>query len=139
MDAPHSFWATVAHVWRNVWLIGKYKLRMRQDGTGASGARLLTTRKLRREMLGTRGYRHALHHILGTLTALLARNSHIQKWQLDILYHIQLINQVETLEHKTYHSSSYQGALALLQRAYILAVEQIAAACRIVEQTYYIK
>ena len=29
--------------------------------------------------------------------------------------------------------------LALLQRAYILAVEQIAAACRIIQQTYYIK
>ena len=112
---------------------------MRQDGTGDGGALLLTTRKLRWEMLGTMGYRHALHHILCTLTALLARYSHIQKRQLDVLHHIQLIYQVETLEHKTYHSPSYQGALTLLQRAHILAVEQIAAACRIIQQTYYIK
>ena len=120
-------------------LIDKNQLRMRQDGTGDGGALLLTARKLRWEMLGTVGYRYSLHHVLGTLTALLARYSHIQKRQLDVLHHIQLIYQVETLEHKTYHTSSYQGTLALLQRAHILAVEQIAAACRIVEQTYYIK
>lgn len=29
--------------------------------------------------------------------------------------------------------------LALLQRAYILAVKQIAATCRIIQQAYYIK
>ena len=65
-------------------LIGKNQLRMRKDGTGDGGALLLTARKLRWEMLGTMGYRHALHHILCTLTALLARYSHIQKWQLDV-------------------------------------------------------
>ena len=85
------------------------------------------------------GYSHTLHHLLGTLAAFLARHSHIQERQLDVLHHIQLINEVEALEHKTYHASSYQGALTLLQRAHILAVEQIAAACGIIQQTYYIK
>ena len=78
---------------------------------------------------------HAAQHLLHFLFALLLRYTEVGQRQFDVLFHVQLINQIETLEHKAYLSLAHLRALALLELPNVLAIEEISATGWIVKQT----
>ena len=81
-------------------LIGKDQLGIRHEGAGDSHALLLTTRELLWEVAGTVRDVHTVEHLLYALLTLRGFHAHIDKWQLDILGHRQLVDKVERLEYK---------------------------------------
>ena len=69
------------------------------------------------------------------LLALLLGHAEVGEWQLYVLLDIEFVDEVEALEHEAYLALTDTGALALLQLAYLVAIEIVGAAGRIVEQT----
>ena len=78
---------------------------------------------------------HALHSSSDTLLALLLRYAHVEQREFDVLIHVELVDEVEALEHETDDTLAESGALVLGELRYVSAVEPEAAFCRIVEQT----
>ena len=116
-------------------LVGKDYLWTEHHGTGYCHTLLLTARELMGEVLGTVTYSHALHNILHPLFALLSSDIEISERQLDVLLHVQLVDEVERLEHEAYLSLAHIGAVLLLQCRYFIPVEPILPARGIVEQS----
>ena len=82
---------------------------------------------------------HAAQYLLYPCLAFLLGHTQISKRQLYILFNIQFINQVKTLEHKTNLALANLGTLTLLERAHILTIQQILTTGRIIEQTQNVK
>ena len=90
-------------------------------------------------MLGTMADVHAFHDGLHLLLALRLRDVEVSERKFDILLHIQLIYQIEALEHKSDFSLSYIRALLLLQVFHLMVAQEIFSRGWIVEQTENVK
>ena len=95
---------------------------------------LLTAGELLREMLGAVADGHALHDFRDLLLALTGRYVQVPQRQLNVLIHIEFVNQVETLEHKADVALAELGALLLLEATHFCTEEFIRAAGGIVQQ-----
>ena len=115
-------------------LVGKNQLRVHHHSTGDGHALLLSAGELLGEVVGAMRDGHAAQHLLHALLPLFLRYTEIGQRQLHVFLHVQLVNQVEALEHKAYLTLAHSRALALLQRAHLLSVEPIPAGSGIVEQ-----
>ena len=115
-------------------LIGENQLRPGHYGTGDGNALLLTAGELLRKMLGTVADGHALHDIRDLGLALGGRYVQIPKRQLNVLIHIEFVDQVEALEHEADVAFAELGTLFLLEAADLGAEEFIGTTGGIVQQ-----
>ena len=95
---------TILRVEVTRWLVGKDELRTEDHGAGDGHALLLTAGELMREVLSAVADVHALHHLLHLLLALALRYAEIGERQFDVLFHIELVDEVETLKDEAYLS-----------------------------------
>ena len=77
----------------------------------------------------------ASQYFCHTLLAFLRWHIEVDERQFHILFHSQLVDEIETLEHEAYFSFAHVGTLTFFQAAHIFSVEQISARGRVVEQT----
>ena len=115
-------------------LIREDQLRAGHHGTGDGHALLLTAGKLLREVIGTMADGHTLHNLRDLGLALAGADIQIAQRQLNVLIHIEFVDQVEALEHKADVALAELGALLLLQAADFGAEEFIGTAGGIVQQ-----
>ena len=113
-------------------LIRKNQLRACDHGTSNSDALLLASGELLREVLGAMADGHALHNLRDFGLSLCGAYVQVAQRQLNILIHIQFVNQVEALEHKADIALAELGALLLLKIGHFRAQEFIGAAGGIV-------
>lgn len=116
-------------------LIGEDELRTEDHSTGDGHALLLTAGELVREVLGTMTDVHALHHLLHFLLALSLGYAEIGKRQFYVLLHVELVDEVETLEHETDLSFADGRALVLVEPRHFLAIGPVPARCGVVEES----
>ena len=115
-------------------LVGEDELGVGDDGTGDGHTLLLTARELLREVLGAMLDGHALHDGVHTLLALTGGDVHVTQRQLNVLKHIQLVDEVEALEHKADVALAELGAVLLLEIADFLAEEFVLALGGVVQK-----
>ena len=114
-------------------LIGQDQLGVHHDGTGNGDALLLTARELLRKVVCAVADGHPAQHFFNTLLTLLLGYAKVGQRQLHVLLHVQFVDEVETLEHKSYLSFANLRALTLLQLTHFLTIEVIGATGGIVE------
>ncbi len=85
-------------------------------------------------MLGAVADGHALHDFRHFGLTLGGRYIQVAQREFNIFIYIQLINQVEALEHETDVPFAELGALLLLEVCHLGAEEFVTAAGRIVQQ-----
>ena len=77
---------------------------------------------------------HALHHLGHTSLALRCRDVEVAQRQLDVLVDVELVDEVEALEHESDISFAELGTLLLLEVRHLGAQKFIGTAGRIVQQ-----
>ena len=126
---------TIARIEVTGGLIGKDQLRICHYGTRDGYTLLLSTRQLLWIVPCTVTDIHAFEYLCHTAFALRCRDIEVLQWQFDILIDIQLVDEVEGLEHKADVSFAIVGAFALTQIGYLGAEQVVTAAAWVVEQT----
>ena len=86
-------------------------------------------------MLGSVADGHSLHNLGDLLLTLGGRDVQVTEWKLDVLIDIQLVDQVEALEHESDVTLTELGALLLLKLADLCAEKLVGAGGRIVQKT----
>ena len=81
-------------------LVGEDELGVGDDGAGDGHPLLLTARQLLREVRGAVLDGHARHDVLDTLLTLGGGDVHVAQRQLNVLKHVEFVNEVEALEHE---------------------------------------
>ena len=133
-EQSHHF-RTVLRVEVTRWLVGKDELGTEDHGAGDGYALLLSAGELVREVLGTVADVHALHHLLHLLLALALRYAEIGERQFDVLFHIELVDEVETLKDEAYLSLADGRALVLMQSGHLFVAKPVLARGGVVEES----
>jgi hypothetical protein len=120
-------------------LIGKNQFRVRHHGAGNGYTLLLTAGKLLRKVLGTVADVHPFQDIIYHALAFTRFHAQIGKRQFYIFVNVQLIYQVETLEHESQLAFAHAGTFFLFQVRHFLPEQLITAFRRIVQQAEYIQ
>ncbi len=120
-------------------LIGKNQFRVRHHGAGNGYTLLLTAGKLLRKVLGTVADVHPFQDIIYHALAFTRFHAQIGKRQFYIFVNVQLIYQVEALEHESQLAFAHAGTFFLFQVRHFLPKQLITAFRRIVQQTEYIQ
>ena len=126
--------ATVLRVEVTCRFVGEDELGVGDDGAGDGHPLLLTARQLLREVVFAMSDVHAGHDGLHTLLALGSRDVHVAQRQFDVLIHIQLINEVETLKHEANVALAELGAVLFLEVADLMAEEFVTALGGVVQE-----
>lgn len=126
---------TILRVEVTRWLVGKDELRTEDHGAGDGYALLLSAGELVGEVLGTMADVHALHHLLHLLLALALRYAEIGERQFDVLFHIELVDEVETLKDEAYLSLADGRALVLMQSGHLFVAKPVLARGGVVEES----
>ena len=115
-------------------LIGEDHVGARHDGARYGHALLLAAGQLMGEVLGAVGDVHAAHGLGDALLALSRRDAHVEQRQGDVLLYVQLVDEVETLEHEAQTTLADLGALVFGETADFDAVDLVGAGGGVVEQ-----
>ena len=115
-------------------LVGEDELGVGDHGAGDGDTLLLAARELLREVLGAVGDGHPLHHGRDPLLALGSTDFHVLERQFDVLIDVELVDEVEALEHEADVALAEFGALALLQLAHLLTEQLVGAARGVVQE-----
>ena len=115
-------------------LVGEDELGVGDDGAGDGHPLLLAAAELLREVLGAVLDGHALHDFRDTLLALGGGDVHVAQRQLDVLIHVQLVDEVEALEHEADVALAELGAVLLLEVAHLLPQQLVAAFRGVVQE-----
>ena len=115
-------------------LVGEDELGVGDHGAGDGHTLLLSARQLLREVLGPVGDGHPLHHRRDPLLALRRADVQVAQRQLDVLIDVQLVDEVEALEHEADVAFAELGALLLLQAADLLAEQLVGALGGVVQE-----
>ena len=115
-------------------LVGEDELGVGDHGAGDGDALLLSARELLREVLGAVGDGHPLHHRRDPLLALRRADVQVAQRQLDVLIDVQLVDEVEALEHEADVALAELGALPLLQLSDLLPQQLVAARGGVVQE-----
>ena len=115
-------------------LVGEDELGVGDHGAGDGDALLLSARELLREVLGAVGDGHSLHHGRDPLLALRGADVQVAQRQLYVFIDVQLVDEVEALEHEADVALAELGALLLLQAADLLSEQLIGALGGIIQE-----
>ena len=115
-------------------LVGKDELGVGDDGTGDGHTLLLTTAQLLREVVLAVLDGHARHDVFHALAALGGGDVHVAQRQLDVFKHVQLVDEVEALEHEADVALAELGAVLFLEAAHLLAEQFILAVGGVVQE-----
>ncbi len=115
-------------------LVGEDELGVGDHGAGNGHALLLSARELLREVLGAVGDGHPLHHGRNPLFALCGADVQVAQRQLYVFIDVQLVDEVEALEHEADVALAELGALLLLQAADLLSEQLIGALGGIIQE-----
>lgn len=87
------------------------------------------------KVLGTVADVHALHHLLHLLLALTLRHAEIGERQFDVLFHVELVDEVKALKDEADLTFADGRALVLVQSRYLFVAKPVLARRGIVEES----
>ena len=129
------YFASVLRVEVSRGFIGEDKLGLHHYGTCDGHALLLTAGELLRIMAGAVADGHATHDFRDAFLALSCGHAEVLQWQFDVLFHGELIDEVEALEYEADLPATRLGALTFPQAADLHAVEPVLPFRGIVQET----